>query len=139
MKNALLISLFYLLVSLSVFAQYGTIVPDGFIVPNATTAPGCSVAERGKMYYNSTAKLLMVCDGTEWISTISQWKDNVLAPGTINTSRKVGINTTTPQYPLDVSGAMRITGYLLAPAMGIGWWAMEAIQGLELLLQLTIN
>jgi hypothetical protein len=112
---------FFILSVSCTFAQSGTILPDGFILPSAATSPGCTVADKGKMYYNSTSKLLMVCDGTEWISSLSQWSSPLAAPGTINTSRKVGINTTTPQYNLDVNGTVRVTGNLYAGSqIGVG-------------------
>lgn len=120
--------------SLNIYAQSGTMLPDGFIIPNLATSPGCTVDDNGKMYYNSTTKLLMLCNGTEWQATSSQWNDNQLLPNTINFGGLVGINTTTPQFQLDVNGTARISNNLLAAQfVGIGTTtpsaALEVVDG----------
>jgi len=57
------------LFSCTIFAQSGTLPPDGFIVPNLASDPTCTVADKGKMYYNTTTNLMMVCNGTGWALT----------------------------------------------------------------------
>lgn len=108
--------------SLSIFAQSGTMLPDGFIVPNLAADPTCTVTEKGKMYFNTTASVIKVCDGTAWQATSSLWNTNQAAPGTINKgSGLVGIGTTTPQYNLDVNGTTRVTdSFVVFGSLSIG-------------------
>lgn len=101
--------------SFSIFAQSGTMLPDGFIIPNLTAEPSCTVADKGKMYYNATSNTIRVCNGTDWQTISSRWSTNQAAPNTINNgSGKVGINTSTPQYSLDVNGTARVQGSFFA-------------------------
>lgn len=103
-----------------VFAQSGTMLPDGFIVPNLATAPTCAVADKGKMYFNTTTSMMQVCNGTSWQPAQSQWSVNQALPNTINYFGKVGIKTTTPQYDLDVNGTVRATNNILGNNVSIG-------------------
>ena len=104
----------------NVFAQAGTLSPEGFILPNLAEAPVCTVNDKGKMYFNTTSKMILVCDGAQWKPSISQWADGV-PPQTINFNGKVGINTETPQYQLDVNGSARVSSYLyVGSGIGIG-------------------
>jgi hypothetical protein len=67
------------------------------------------------MYYNTTSQVMMVCNGTAWQTTSSQWSTNQAAPSTINYGAgAVGIGTTTPQYNLDVNGTARVAGSFFA-------------------------
>ncbi|MER0439587.1 hypothetical protein [Emticicia sp. W12TSBA100-4] len=113
-------------ISLNIFAQSGTMLPDGFIIPNSATAPTCTVADKGKMYYNTTTKAMMICNGTTWLPASSLWNDNQSLPNTINYSGNVGINTTTPQYELDVNGTIRVSGDLYSTKIGIGSTAIPS-------------
>jgi hypothetical protein len=115
--------------SFSIFAQSGTMLPDGFIMPNLAVAPGCTVADKGKMYFNTTSKGMMVCNGTAWLPASSQWENNHVLPNTINYSGNVGINTSTPQYPLDINGTARVSSNLYA-SNGINIGGTSAISGL---------
>lgn len=103
-------------------AQSGTMLPDGFIVPNLASAPACAVDDKGKMYFNTTSKVMMVCNGTDWQTTSSHWSTNQAAPGTINRGNGlVGINTTTPQYNLDVNGTARVAAsFIVTGGISIG-------------------
>lgn len=119
--------------SCHVFAQSGTLLPDGFIVPNLTDAPACTVDDKGKMYFNTTTKAMMVCNGNGWQPATSQWYVNPAFPGTVNYSGKVGINTETPQYALDVNGDVKVSDAIYASRIGIGTTnpstAMEVVDG----------
>jgi hypothetical protein len=42
------------------------LLPVGFIVPNLATEPTCTVTEKGKLYFNTTSRILRVCNGTAW-------------------------------------------------------------------------
>ncbi|GAB2649674.1 hypothetical protein GCM10027035_49540 [Emticicia sediminis] len=95
-------------------------LPDGFIVPKAASSPACGVNDKGKLYYNTTTNDLMVCDGTQWQAAESQWAGGATPSDPINYSGRVGINTSTPAYELDVNGSQRISGYLLANQIGVG-------------------
>jgi hypothetical protein len=104
------------------FAQSGTMLPDGFIMPNAATAGTCAVADKGKMFFNTTNNNMMVCNGTNWVPASSQWTPDPNMPSNIffNTGN-VGINTSTPQYKLDVNGTARIRSNLyVADKIGVG-------------------
>ena len=57
---------------------------------------------------------MMVCNGTAWLPAASQWGNNQALPNTINYNGRVGINTTTPQFALDVNGTANVSGYLFA-------------------------
>ncbi len=101
--------------SFNIFSQSGTMLPDGFIMPNLATAPACTMTDQGKMYYNTSTALMMVCDGTNWKTSVSQWGNNQALPNTINYGQgNVGINTITPQYRLDVNGTARVSGNFFA-------------------------
>ncbi len=128
------------LLSLSFFipfssqAQFGTILPDGFIIPKSATPPGCTVSDKRKMYYNSTTNNLMFCDGSAWKPASSQWSTPFSQPDDIYfNGGLVGINTTTPQYALDVNGTGRFTGDIYAEKLGIGTispsFALEVLDG----------
>lgn len=120
MKKLLSFSIICFL-SINAFAQSGTMLPDGFIVPNLADAPACTADDKGKIYFNTTTKLMMVCNGSQWKPTMSQWKDNQALPGTINYYGKVGINTETPEYDLDVNGKGRVSeGLYITKSLGIG-------------------
>lgn len=118
--------------SFSIFAQSGTMLPDGFIVPNLATEPACTVSDKGKMYFNTVTKVIMVCNGTDWQTISSQWGTNNAAPNTINYGQgSVGIGTATPdpQYKLDVNGTVRINGTMIA-ATGISIGTSNVSSGL---------
>lgn len=103
-------------------------LPNGFILPNLATDPSaCTVPDKGKMYYNTTSNLLMYCNGTNWKQASEVWGKNQ-ANNDINYSGKVGINTITPQYDLDVNGTGRF-GTVLTTNIGIG--ATTTPSGLE--------
>jgi hypothetical protein len=115
------------------FAQSGNMLPDGFVLPNLATAPGCTVADIGKMYLNTTSGAIMVCNGAGWQAISSRWYPGN-TPNTINYGAgKVGIGTQTPQYPLDVNGTARVSNSLLASSIGIGTTtpsnALEVVDG----------
>ncbi|MBA4853965.1 hypothetical protein [Emticicia sp. BO119] len=114
--------------SCHVFAQSGIMLPDGFVVPNLTEAPVCTVDDKGKMYFNTSSKLILVCDGAQWKPSASQWSLGQ-SPQTISYNGKVGINTETPQYELDVNGNARISSFLFAVG-GIGIGATTLPSGL---------
>ncbi|MEZ4903588.1 MAG: hypothetical protein R2822_18420 [Spirosomataceae bacterium] len=70
-------------------------LPDGFIMPNLSIAPGCNVANRGKMYFNTTSNSMMYCDGVTWKAAASQWDNSPSPTGAINYGLgNVGIGTT---------------------------------------------
>jgi hypothetical protein len=128
-----LISLFFF-ITFSSKAQYGTILPDGFIIPKSATPPGCTVSDKGKIYYNSTTNNLLFCDGTAWKPASSQWSTPLAQPDDIYfNGGSVGINTTTPQYALDVHGTGRFTGDIYGEKLGIGTTtpssALEVLDG----------
>lgn len=105
--------------SLITKAQSGTMLPNGFILPNLAADPSaCTVADKGKMYYNTTTNILMFCNGTNWKQASELWSKNQ-ANNDINYSGNVGINTTTPQYDLDVNGTGRF-GTVLTTNIGVG-------------------
>jgi hypothetical protein len=105
--------------SFTIFAQSGTMLPDGFIIPKSATAPTCTVSEVGKMYLNTTTKDLMVCDGTTWKHASSQWRSP--SSDLLEFNGKVGINNANPTYELDVTGNTRIQGQLYSTgSIGIG-------------------
>ncbi len=95
-------------------------LPDGFVVPKSATAPTCAVADKGKLYYNTTTNDLMVCDGTQWNAAESQWAGGATSSDPLSFSGKVGIKTTTPAYDLDVNGTQKVSGDLFANRIGIG-------------------
>ncbi len=102
-------------------AQYGTILPDGFIIPKSATPPGCTVSDKGKIYYNSTTNNLLFCDGSTWKPASSQWSTPFSQPDDIYfNGGNVGINTSTPQFSLDVNGTGRFTGDIYTEKLGIG-------------------
>ena len=120
--------------SFNIFAQSGTMLPDGFIIPNLASAPGCTATDIGKMFYNTTSGVIMVGNGAGWQTISSRWYPGN-TPGTINYGAgKVGIGTQTPQYPLDVNGTTRISNALYATqSIGIGTTtpsvALELVDG----------
>ena len=133
MKKLLLLLIATLLSGI-VFAQSGTMLPDGFIVPNLAEAPACMVDDKGKIYFNTTTNLIMACDGTHWKPTVSQWSNNESIPKSINYSGKVGINTQNPEYNLDVDGNARVSNKLfVTQSIGIGTTtsnlALEVVDG----------
>lgn len=96
-------------------------LPDGFIVPNLAADPTCTLVEKGKLYFNTTASVMKVCTGTAWQESSSLWNTNLAAPGTINRSSLVGIGTITPQYNLDVNGTARVTNsFVVFGGLSIG-------------------
>jgi hypothetical protein len=141
MKKLLILLIIHHL-SLHAFAQSGTILPDGFIIPNLADAPACTFEDKGKMYFNTTTKLVMACDGMQWKTTISQWGNDPSLPGTINYFGKVGINTTSPQFQLDVNGIAKISGDAYVGSLGIGTnapvTALEVVDG-DIALTSTID
>lgn len=121
MKKLLILLVIHHL-SFNLFAQSGTMLPDGFVIPNLSAEPACTVADKGKMYYNTTISALKVCNGTNWLLTSSRWSTDQAAPNTLNYGQgSVGINTTTPsaQYKLDVNGTARVQG-LLVTGISVG-------------------
>ncbi|RYU93863.1 hypothetical protein [Emticicia agri] len=132
MKKLLFLLIIHLL-SFNTFAQSGTMLPDGFIVPNLAEAPACTVDDKGKIYFNTTTSLIMACDGTQWRTTISQWRTIEALPQAINFTGKVGINTDNPQFDLDVNGSAKISNALSVSKLGIGTaspeTALEVVDG----------
>lgn len=132
MKNLLLV-IFSIILNNLVYAQSGTMLPDGFVIPNLASSPACTVNDKGKMYFNSTTKNMMVCNGTDWQAASSQWSDNLAAPQTINFSGNVGINTANPAYELDIVGSANVSGSVLAGNIGIGTttpsYGLEVVDG----------
>ncbi len=97
--RAICLVIFFFFYSLGVSAQNSDRLPTGFIMPNLSVAPACVVADKGKMYYNTTGNIMMYCDGTIWKPAASQWTSLVSPVGAINYSGGVGyvgINTSTP-------------------------------------------
>lgn len=118
MKKLLLLFIIQHL-AFNIFAQSGTMLHDGFILPNLAVEPACTATDVGKMYYNTTSNAIKVCNGTDWQTTSQLW-GNGGSPGTISASEVVGIGTQDPQYRLDVNGTARISSYLLAQGISIG-------------------
>ncbi len=110
----------------SIYAQSGTMLPDGFIVPNLATAPACTVADKGKTYYNTTSNQMMVCNGTSWVGATEVWGKT--GNNIFYTAGKVGINLPSPLYDLDVNGTGRFTN---ASATGLGIGGAAPSSGLE--------
>lgn len=132
MKNLLSVFFSIIIINLAT-AQSGTMLPDGFVIPNLASSPACTVSDKGKMYFNTTTKNMMVCNGTDWQPASSQWSDNLAAPQTINFSGNVGINTSTPQYELDVVGNINASGNAIVGRIGIGTtnpsYALDVVDG----------
>jgi len=108
-------------VSFNIFAQSGTMLPDGFIMPKLATTPACTANDIGKMYYSTTTGgygALLVCNGTSWQILSSLWTTGV-SPNTLSTSQSVGIGTPDPLYLLDVNGTARVSS-LLTSSLLIG-------------------
>lgn len=102
-------------------AQSGTMLPDGFIMPNVATAGTCTVADKGKMYFNTTNSTMMVCNGTDWVPASSQWTTVLPSSNISFNAGNVGINTTTPEHKLDVNGTARIRNNLyVTEKIGVG-------------------
>ncbi|RFS14957.1 hypothetical protein [Emticicia sp. C21] len=110
----------------NVFAQSGTLLPDGFIVPNLAAAPACTVEDKGKIYFNTSSSTMMVCNGIDWVGTTEVWgkagSDIFFSTG------KVGINTSSPQYTLDVNGTGKFDNVLVS---GLGVGGSAPVSGIE--------
>ncbi len=100
------------------FAQSGTMLPDGFVLPNLATIPhACNAPDKGKTFYNTTTNQMMVCNGVSWVGTTEVWSQE--GSNIKYTTGNVGINTNTPLHSLDVNGSGRFN-QAIAKGLGIG-------------------
>ncbi|RYU97003.1 hypothetical protein [Emticicia agri] len=66
MKQILYI--FFFIISLThTFGQAVTIQPNTFQLPKVSTNPACTVADKGKVVFNTTQNKILYCNGSAWI------------------------------------------------------------------------
>ncbi|WP_435356828.1 DUF7452 domain-containing protein [Emticicia sp. SJ17W-69] len=53
--------------SRNLFAQSATIAPGYVLIPATASAPTCLVADKGKMYFNTTDNKMYFCNGSTWV------------------------------------------------------------------------
>ena len=103
----------YIFLTLSVFttilatAQSITLQPDVFELPKLSSTPVCTITEKGRMYYDESTNKVLYCNGSNWNSPGSQWK-NVFGTDNIYFQDKVGIGNANPAYNLDINGSANI-------------------------------
>lgn len=93
--------------SFSIFAQSISLDPNSLQLPRLTVNPTCTVADKGKMIYNTSQEKILYCNGTTWIDpatggTSSDWLTAGSNTYLSNLSGNVGIGTSSPSYKLDI-------------------------------------
>ena len=109
----------------------GTISASDIIQVGQNPSIACSSQIRGSIRYNASAKSLDVCDGGTWASLSSNTAAGITGTGSStavafwnganslsydgglywdNTNKRLGIGTTAPNRPLEISGTAQVSG-----------------------------
>jgi hypothetical protein len=112
MKTTVLI--FILICSvLSSFAQSISLDPNSLQLPRVATNPACSVADKGKLIYNTTQNKILFCNGSAWVDPTSGATPNNWANSGNNSillNGRAGVGTDSPTATVDINGNLRVRG-----------------------------
>lgn len=82
------------------YAQSVNILPNSLQLPRFTANPACTVADKGKMIFNTTSNQTLYCDGTSWIG--NDWKTDGNKTIFSNPNGFIGIGTANPIPKIDI-------------------------------------
>lgn len=92
-------------------AQFSELTADAIGLPNLTITP-CSAGNTGKLYYNAVDNKVSYCINFVNSSSYAESKWERKNNNIYYTKGLVGINKSTPAYPLDVNGTGRFNSTL---------------------------
>ena len=58
---------FYIISHINTFGQSVTLQPNTFQLPKVASNPACTVADKGKVVFNTNQNKILYCNGTAWI------------------------------------------------------------------------
>lgn len=59
--------IFYIISLTNIFGQSVTLQPNTFQLPKVSINPACTVADKGKVVFNTNQNKILYCNGTSWI------------------------------------------------------------------------
>jgi hypothetical protein len=96
-----ILSIIFMFNTLITFGQSVSIQPNSLQLPRFATNPACTVADNGKMIYNTTSNQTYYCDGTTWVS--NDWKSIGNKTLLSNPFAKIGIGENNPIHKIQMN------------------------------------